>query len=75
MCIVFILQSKSPTQLLKISRNKRISNNVLYVFYHDHAYTVALHESGTRKAIYWSMTVFNKELSRQYIFTEQIEPV
>ena len=75
MCIVFILQSKSPKQLLNMSRNKRNSNNLLYVFYHDHVYNVALHESGTGKAICWSMTVFNKELSRQCIFTAQIEPV
>ena len=60
MCIVFIRQSKSPKQLLKIV---------------DNAYTVALHESGRRKAICWSMTVFSKELSRQCIVTAQIEPV
>ena len=37
--------------------------------------TVALHESGTRKTIFWSVTVYNKYLSSQWNLTDQIEPV
>jgi hypothetical protein len=35
--------------------------------------TIALHESGTRTAILWSMTVYNKNLSSQCNFTAQTE--
>jgi hypothetical protein len=31
--------------------------------------------SGTRKAISWSVTIYSKNLSRQYNLTVQIEPV
>ena len=34
--------------------------------------TVALHRSGTRKTIVWSMTVYSKYLSSQCNFTDQI---
>jgi hypothetical protein len=37
--------------------------------------SVAQHESGTRKAIFWSVIVYNKDLSSQCNFTAQIEPV
>jgi hypothetical protein len=37
--------------------------------------TVVQHESGTRKAIFWSVTVYNKNLSSQCNLTAQIEPV
>ena len=37
--------------------------------------TVALHESGTRKAISWSLTVYSKNLSSQCKLTTQIEQV
>ena len=65
----------SAVKKSKTTAKNRNSNHLLCVFYHDHAYTVALHESGMGKAIYWSMTIFNKELSRQCIVTAQIEPV
>ena len=50
-----------------------------FVLYHVHVYTVAvftiaLHESGTRKAMSWSVTVYNKRLSNQYNLTAQIAP-
>ena len=38
-------------------------------------YTIAQHESGTRKAISWSVTVYRKTLSSQCNLTAQIEPV
>jgi len=37
--------------------------------------SVAQQESGTRKAIFWSVTVYSKYLSSQYNLTAQIEPV
>jgi hypothetical protein len=37
--------------------------------------SVAQHESGTRKAIFWSVTVYNKNVSSQYNLPTQIEPV
>ena len=37
--------------------------------------TVAQHELGTRKAISWSVTVYNKDLSSQCYLTAQIESV
>ena len=50
-----------------------------FVLYHVHVYTVivftiALHESGTRKAMSWSVTVYNKQLSNQCNLTAQIAP-
>jgi hypothetical protein len=37
--------------------------------------TVAQHEFGTRKTISWSVTVYNKDLSRQCYLTAQKESV
>ena len=37
--------------------------------------SVAQHVSGTRKSIFWSVTVYNKKLSSQCNLTAQIEPV
>jgi hypothetical protein len=37
--------------------------------------TVTLHESGTSKAIFWSKTIYNKNLSSQCNLTAQIEQV
>jgi hypothetical protein len=37
--------------------------------------SVAQQESGTRKAIFWSVTVYNKTVSSQYNLTAQIEPM
>jgi len=37
--------------------------------------SVAQQESGTRKAIFWSVTVYNKNLSSQYNLLAQTEPV
>ena len=37
-------------------------------------FTVALHQSGIRKAIFWSVTIYNK-LSSQDILIAQIESV
>ena len=37
--------------------------------------TVAQHEFGTRKIISWSVTVYNKDLSRQCYLTAQKESV
>ena len=37
--------------------------------------TVTQHESGTRKAMSWAVTVYNKILSSQCKLTAQIEPV
>jgi len=36
---------------------------------------VAQQESGTRKAIFWSVTVYNKHLSSQCNLPAQTEPV
>jgi hypothetical protein len=37
--------------------------------------TVALHQSGTRKAIFWLVIVYSKQLPSQCNLTAQIEPV
>ena len=37
--------------------------------------SVAQQESGTRKVIFWSVTVYNKNLSSQCKLISQIEPV
>jgi hypothetical protein len=37
--------------------------------------SVAQQESGTRKAIFWSVTIYKKKLSSQCNLTAQIEPV
>ena len=37
--------------------------------------TVALHASGTRKAIFWSVSVYSKDLSSQCNLTAKIKPV
>ena len=37
--------------------------------------TVTLHESGTSKAIFWSKTIYNKNLSSQCNLIAQIKPV
>jgi hypothetical protein len=37
--------------------------------------TIAQHETGTRKAVSWSVTVYNKILSSQCKLTAQIESV
>ena len=72
--------SKGPIQLpncLKIAE----TSVVLNVFKGTSALTllpflsVAQQESGTRKAIFWSVTVYNKNLFSQCNLTPQIEPV
>ena len=72
--------SKSPMQmsiLSKNSRNKHDSNHYYWcpVSHLFPFLTVALHESGTRKAISWSVIVYNKKLSCQCNLTVQIEPM
>jgi hypothetical protein len=37
--------------------------------------TISQHESGSRKSISWSVTVYNKNLSSQCNMTAQIEPL
>jgi hypothetical protein len=37
--------------------------------------TITLHESGTRKAISWTVTVYNKKISCQSNLLAQLEPV
>ena len=38
-------------------------------------FTIAQHESNTRKSISWSLTVYSKTLSSQCNLTAQTEPV
>jgi len=51
-----------------------VFNGALYM-YHVCAdtVTVALHESGTRRTIFWSVTIYNKNLSSQCNLTAQAE--
>ena len=82
---VYPVLSKSAKQLsscLQIAETKVfpiVFNSVLYHVRVIHLpfLTVALHESGTRKYIFWSVTtnVYSKNPSRQCNLTAQIEPV
>jgi hypothetical protein len=63
----------------KNSRNRRRSNSFLMVSPEKSALLsfliVILHESGTRKAISWSDTIYIKTVSNQCNLTAQLEPV
>lgn len=71
--------SKATAKLSKNSRNKRRSNNLLMVSHEKSALLsfliVILHESGTRKAISWSETIYIKTVSSQCNLTAQLEAV
>jgi uncharacterized membrane protein len=63
---------------------KAETNVILIVFidvlYHVSTYTlpfltIALHESTTRKDIFWSVTIYNNKISSQCNLTAQIEQV
>jgi hypothetical protein len=60
--------SKSPKHF------KFFSNGVLYQVC-TYTVTITLHESGTRKAISWTVTVYNKKISCQCNLLAQLEPV
>ena len=49
-------------------------NGVLYQV-RTYTVTITLHESGTRKAISWTVTVYNKKISCQCNLLAQLEPV
>jgi hypothetical protein len=57
-------------QLIKILNLQSISAYTVTV-----SLPVAQHEEGTRKAMFWSVTVYSKQLSSQYNSTAQIEPL
>jgi hypothetical protein len=59
-----------PNCLKQASFSKVTSALILLLFL-----SVAQQESGTRKAIFWSVTVYNKNVSNQCSLTAQIEPV
>ena len=70
----------STAKLPKNSRNKRCSSSVMVssitsAFLLLPFHIVALHGSGNRKAISWSVIVNNKKISIQCNLTAQIEPV
>ena len=63
-----------------MSKSQRAETSFVLVIFDGvlcevHTYTVVQHESGIRKAISWSMTVYNKNSFSQYNLTAQIEPV
>ena len=74
-------KSKITFKLCKKSRNQRRSNHVFTIFSETSSIIllpfriVALHQSGTRKAISWSVAVYNKTVSSQCNLTSQIEQV
>ena len=80
LCLSYhIRKTKTTAKLTRKNRNKFFSflivssvkaSLILLPFR-----TVALHESGTRKTISWSVTVYNKYLSSQCNLTAQIEPL
>ena len=76
-----VIKPKTTAKLSKKSRNKLRSNNLFIVSSVKSAlillllFIVAQHESGTRKTIFWSVTVYNKNLSSQCNLTAQIKPV
>jgi hypothetical protein len=82
---VYPAMSKSPKQLPQLSENswsKRRFNRSNGVLYHVRAYniipflSVALHNSGIRKYIFRSVTVYNNnKSSSQWNSIVQIEPV
>ena len=74
-------RSKTTAKLSENSWNKRRSKRFQRASSVTSALTllpflfVAKQESSTRKAIMWSVTVYNKQLSSQCNLTAQIEPV
>ena len=76
-----VKKSKITSKLCKKSRNKRRSNHFFNMFSETSPRIllpfriVALHESGIRKAISWSVEVYNKTVSSQCNLISQIEQV
>ena len=76
-----VKKSKITSKLCKKSRNKRRSNHFFIMFSETSPRIllpfriVALHESGIRNAISWSVAVYNKTVSSQCNLSSQIEPV
>ena len=76
-----VKKSKITSKLCKKSRNKRRSNHFFVMFSETSPLIllpfriVALHESGTRKVISWSVAVYNKTVSSQCNLISQIEQV
>ena len=74
-----VKKSKITSKLCKKSRNKRRSNNFFIMFSETSPRIllpfriVALHESGIRKAISWSVAVYNKIVFSQCNLISQIE--
>ena len=81
--IVYLAISKSPKQLTNCFKKSEASVvlNVLMVSFVKSAHillpflTVAHHESGTRKTIFWSVIVYSKNVFSQCNLTVQIEQV
>jgi hypothetical protein len=81
---VYPVISKDPKQLphcLKIAEISVVLSVFKGVICYVSVYillpflAIAQHESGTRKAIFWSVTVYNKNVSSQCNLAAQIEPV
>ena len=71
-----VKKPKTTGNLSKKAETNAVQTVFDNVLYHVCALlTVALHESGTRKILSLSVTIYNKKLSSQCNMTAQIEPV
>ena len=80
MYCVYPSMSKSPKQLTNCLKRKACLASIVFIVFNDAHYhlkffalilllflSVAQHESGTRKTIFWSVTAYSKNLSSHCI--------